>query len=107
MRTPSTPGYKEKRDIGRREADRSVCIWHDSCHESVAEIKQNYIDLGINMKSKLEWKVFALFVGGVVTIGVAFVFFVAPMVMDMSKAITTIKVNQEHLLHEFAIEPVE
>jgi hypothetical protein len=107
MRTPSTPGYKEQRNIGRREADRNVCVYHDLCHETVSEIRQDCINLEINMKSKLEWKVFALFVGGVVTIGVAFVFFVAPMVLDMSKAITTIKVNQEHLLHEFAIEPVE
>jgi hypothetical protein len=108
MRTPSTPGYKEERSVGRREIDRTgVCIWHDSCHESMGILKQDCINLEINMKSKLDWKVFALFVGGVVTIGLAFVLFVAPMVMDMSKAITTIKVNQEHLLHEFAIEPVE
>jgi hypothetical protein len=108
MRTPSTPGYKEERSVGRREVDRTgVCIWHDSCHEAMSTLKQDCIDLGTNMKSKLEWKVFALFVTGAVTLTIAFVFFVAPMILDMSEAVTTIKVNQEHLMHEFAIKPIK
>ena len=108
MRTPSTPGYTEERSVGRREIDRTgECMWHDLCHETVAEIKQNYLDLGIKMQSKLEWKVFALFVTGAVTLTIAFVFFVAPMVMDMSEAVTTIKVNQEHLMEELSVKPIK
>ena len=118
MRTPADKDYVEKRNIGRRESDRGVCLWHDQCHETVAEMKLNCINnskshieerekMEQNMKSKLEWKVFALFVTGAVTLTIAFVFFVAPMILDMSEAVTTIKVNQRHLMHEFQIEPVK
>jgi hypothetical protein len=118
MRTEKTPGYTEKRSVGRRAADRGVCMFHDMCHETVAEMKQNCINntsdhkeehdnMDGDIKSKLDWKVFALFVGGVVTIGVAFMFFVAPMVMNMAEAVTTIKVNQQHLMEELSVKPIK
>ena len=96
-----------KRSVGRREADRGVCMFHQICHETIAEMKQDCIDKEKErkeeMKSKLDWKVFALFVGGVVTLGVAFVLFVAPLVLDMSSAITRVDTRVEELL----IKPVK
>ena len=111
MRTSETPGYIEKRSVGRRESDRGVCLFHQICHETVAEMKQDCIDKEkerkVEMKSKLEWKVFALFVTGAVALATAFVLFVAPLVLDMSKAITRVDTNQQHWMEELSIKPVK
>jgi hypothetical protein len=122
MRTPETKGWAEKRSVGRRDADRGVCLFHDMCHETMAEMRQNCIDtiqsqkkehdaMETEVKSlykqKLDWKVFALFVTGVVTIGIATVLFVAPLVMKMSDTITRIDTNQHHLMEELFIKPVK
>ena len=107
MRTSKTPGYVEQRSSGRREADRGVCLYHDYCHESLATMKQDCINIEVSMKSKLEWRVFALFVAGVVSLGVAFVLFMAPLVLDMSSAITRVDTNQQHMMEELAIKPIK
>jgi hypothetical protein len=108
MRTSETPGYIEERSIGRREVDRiGTCIWHDQCHDTVAEIKQDCINIEVSMKSKLEWKVFALFVTGLVLISTAFVLFVAPLVLGMATAVTRMDTNQQHLMEELSIKPIQ
>ena len=117
-RTDDAKDWTEKRNQGRRESDRSVCMWHDTCHETVAAIKQNCMDnikshkeehermekecniLGV---SKLDWKVFVLFSGGMVSIGIAIIFFVAPLFINMSETVTRIATNQAHLMQEFNI----
>ena len=117
-RTPENRDWAVKRNIGRREADRSVCVWHDQCHETVADIRMSIIDhlesnagefdrmeksIKTQGNSKLDWKVFALFVGGVITIGVAFLVFVIPLFITMSETVSRIDANQVHLMNEFNI----
>jgi hypothetical protein len=107
-RTPKTKGYIKERSVGRREVDRiGTCIWHDQCHDTVAEIKQDCINIEVSMKSKLEWKVFALFVAGIVTFAAAFVMFVAPLVMNMATAVTRMDTNQQHMMEELSINPIK
>jgi hypothetical protein len=42
-----------------------------------------------------------------VTIGVAFVLFVAPVVLDMSKTVTRVETNVKHMMEEFSIKPLK
>jgi hypothetical protein len=117
-RTPNNRDWVERRTVGRREADRGVCMFHDMCHDNVAEMKQNCLnnleshrqehnDMDTKVRTKLDWKVFALFASGVVSVCLTIVLFVAPYFIKMAEAVTTIKTNQQHLMREFMIEPVK
>ena len=122
MRTPEHRDWKEERSTGRREADRGVCLYHDMCHETVASIKQNCVDhLNSNKeefdkmtesikgigKSKLDGWIFKLFVGTLVSIAIAMGAYAAPQLFKLTETITTIYVNQQHLMQEFAIKPIK
>ena len=78
-----------------------------NCINNIEGHKQEHANMAKDMKSKLDWKVFALFVGGVVTLGIAFVLFIAPLVLNMANAITRVDTNQQHMMEEFSIKPVK
>ena len=70
-RTPKTKGYVDKRSVGRREADRNVCIYHDMCHETVSDIKEMQNGMSKIMSTKLPTWIFKLFLVTTIPIALA------------------------------------
>ena len=121
-RTPTNKDWTEQRAIGRRDADRGVCAYHDVCHEVIAGIKQNCIDhmklnkeefdkmeesIMVVMKQKLDGWIFKLFVGTLISAVIAIGVLAVPQLFRLTETITTIYVNQQHLMEEFDVKPVK
>jgi len=100
---------------GRREADRSVCVYHDICHETLAGMKQNCIDhIKSNEvkfekmeKSKLDGWIFKLFLATTIPIVLTLGGWIGWNAFETVKIVTKLDTNQRHLMEEFAIKPIE
>jgi hypothetical protein len=110
-RSRNSKDWVENRSVGRREADRGVCVWHDVCHETVAQIKQDILDQRDDMKiiknSKLDSWIFKLLVSTVVPLALTLGGWIALQAFETNKIVIRLDINQQHLLKEFAIKPVE
>lgn len=108
----------EERTPGRRDTDRSVCVWHAQRDEAVAEIKQSTIDdlrrIEDSMKLKLDTGIFKIFVASSVSI----LIFVGGWVgynvsrgtdaqLKAVEIATRLDTNQKHMMEEFNIKPLE
>ena len=107
MRTSETPGYIEKRSIGRREADRNVCIYHDMCHETVSDIKEMQNGMNKIMSTKLPTWIFKLFLVTTIPITIALCGWMALNAFETVKIMTRLDTNQQHLMEEFSIKPIK
>ena len=110
MRNETDSDWAEKRQKGRRDDDRGVCIWHDMCHETVADIKQETISMKELLDSKLPSWIFKLFLGTLIPLVISLFGLLAWMGLneiETQKAITKNGTNLTHLMHEFEIKPIE
>ena len=122
MRSKTDKDYVEERSVGRRAADRGVCLYHDMCHDTVAEIKLNCINhLETNKeefqkmektirsigKSKLDSSTFKWFIiisiPVVLTVGGWFGY----NAFETVKILTRLDTHQQHMLEELSIKPIQ
>ncbi len=108
---------RRENEPGRREADRNVCVYHDICHETVANIQQNCKDhltdakerhreMDKLMDTKVPNWVFRSAFSTLILILIAAATLMAPKFFDMADAVIRIDTNQQHLMEEFRIKPV-
>jgi hypothetical protein len=110
-RSPESRDWIDERTVGRRDADRGVCVWHDVCHETISQIKQDLIDQRKEMRSlddsKLDSWIFKLLVSTVIPIGLALGGWIALQTFEINNVMTRLDTNQQHLMQEFQIDPVK
>lgn len=100
-----------RKSVGRRKDDlRTVCIWHDVCHESMARIKQDQMDHREEHKdrdkmvdSKLDRWVFKLLVITALPFFITLVGGAAYFAFESAKNTARNSANIESMMHEFEI----
>ena len=104
---------------GRREVDRiGTCIYHDICHETVAQIKQNCIDvtksnkdsfdkMAKTMDMKLPTWIFKLFLSTTIPVAIALGGWLGYNAFETREIVTVLHTNQQHMIQELALKPVK
>lgn len=117
-RTPENKDWISERSVGRRSADRGVCVFHDLCHESMAGMKQSLIDsidhsdkefekMRGAMKLKLDSKIAILIVSTMITVLLTIGVLAVPQIFKATEAIVRMDTNQRHLMEELSVKPIK
>ena len=108
----------ERRELypGRREADRNVCIYHDLCHETMGNIKQELKDHIKDQKevnklmeqaneTKVPNWVFRLFLSTFIPLAIIILGWVGYQAFETNKVVVRLDTNQIQLMKVFDIDP--
>ena len=103
---------------GNEKRNISVCIWHDVCHETVASMKQNIIDLTKDnheehremaqmITKKSDGWIMKLFLATFLPVAIAVMTWAGYNAFETVRVVTRLDVNQQRMMQDLNINPVK